>query len=225
MIHAFASRLLVPVLSGLVLASALPAQGGGATAKPAAIKKSAKAQKSEVPVQKAPAFPIAVVDIGLASTHTKAMQKGLEELQKMHSAFKRTLDGYTKEIETLRVEISMMKITTDEKIELQIELSAKVQRRDTAKERYDAVLNLRRGKMDAAVYREIEAALAGLSKAKGILLVLRKRTHQTVKEIVKKGGTPADATKRQISNDRLRNVLYNARAIDMTEDLIKYLKG
>ena len=221
--HPCLTRSFLPALSGLFLATALPAQVGEVQTRPASGDKSVKVQASpEVP---RPKFPIAVVDVGKASTHTKAMRKGLEELRAMHAAYQKALEALGKQLETLDLEISLMKIASPEKVEKQIEMSALLQRREASKKLYDATLAERRTKMDATVYREIEGALAELATRNGILLVLRKRGNPTIDEMVKKGSTPEEATKRQLGADRLRDVLYNAPAIDLTEDLIKYLKG
>jgi Skp family chaperone for outer membrane proteins len=170
-------------------------------------------------------FPIAVVDVGRASVHTKAMKGGLEELQKMHASYQAALGALSKQLESLDLEISLMKIASPEKMDKQIEMSGLIRRRDASKKLYDAALTDRRTKMDVLVYREIDAALAELAKKNGILLVLRKRAHTSTAEILKQGGTAEEATKRQIGSDRLRDVLYHAPAIDLTDDLIKYLKG
>ena len=191
-----------------------------------AVSKSARAEQS-VPKQggKPANFPIAVVDVGKASAHTKAMKSGLEELKKMHASYQAALGILSKQLESLDLEISLMKIPSPEKMEKQIVMSGLIRRRDASKKFYDAALTDRRTKMDVLVYREIAAALAELAKKNGILLVLRKRAHMSSEEVIKQGGTAEEATKRQIGTDRLRDVLYHAPAIDLTEDLIKYLKG
>lgn len=225
MIHSCAIRLFVPALSGLVLAFAVPAQAGKVGAKSVAGDKPAAGQKLPGPARGAPKFPIAVVDVARAAAHTKAMRGGLEELRKMGSSYQKTLSALAKQVETLDLEISLMKIASSEKVDKQIELSALLQREKAAKQLYAGMVNTRRDKMQVAVYLEIELALAELATRNGILLVLRKRTHQTEAEIMKQGRTAQAAIKQQLINAQSRDVLYNSPTIDLTEDLIKYLKG
>jgi len=223
MMHPRPTRSFLPALSGLFLAIALFGQTGEAQARPVSGEKSGVARPTQKPA--GPRLPIAVVDVGKASTHTKAMRNGLEELRTMHGAYQKSLEALGKQLETLDLEISLMKIASPEKVEKQIEMSALLRRREAAKKLYDGALAERRTRMDALVYREIEAALAELATRNGLLLVLRKRGNPTLDELVKTGSSPEEAVKRQLSADRLRNVLYSAPAIDLTEDLIKYLKG
>lgn len=224
MTHPCAIRLFVPALSGLLLALALPAQAGKAGAPPVAGNKTA-GQKPSESARKVPKFPIAVIDVAEAAAHTKAMRSGLDELRKMGASYQQTLNVLGKQIETLDLEISLMKIASSEKVEKQIELSALLQREKAAKQLYAGMVNTRRDKMQVSVYREIEAALAELATRNGILLVLRKRARPSIAEMVKKGRSEAAAVKQQLVSDQSRDVLYSSKTIDLTDDLVKYLKG
>ncbi len=218
-------RLFTSLSTALLLAFALPGQGKQAGLVDAKAGRSVTPGKS-VPLPKPrPEFPIAVVDVGKAAVHTKAMKVGRENMKRMHTLFKQSLATVGKELETLDLEISMMNNPSPQKMAKQIELAGLVREQEASKKLYDAALSRKRSETDNAVYREIEAALAQLAKRNGILLVLRKRTHHTVKDVVEQGGTEAEALSRQVSNDRLRDVLFHAAAIDLTDDLIKYLKG
>jgi Skp family chaperone for outer membrane proteins len=206
-------RLTIPLFVGLLVSQGLLAQ---AENKPGDPKPASTA--------KAVQLPIAVVDIGKASTHTKAAQSGLERLKAMHTSYQTKLNKIADTLTSLEAEMAVLK-DSPEKVDRQIDFASLVQRQRISQERYQKEIAKQRLTNDGEIYREVEAAIGELARRRGILLVLRKRAHMSVEELVGKDGDESEARQRQGSQDRLRDVLYTAASIDLTDDLIKYLKG
>ncbi len=171
-------------------------------------------------------IPFAVVDMEKAATHTKAFKKGMAEGAKQAQMYQKDIEGMKSQVKSFKLEIEMM-VVSPERMQKELEREALLGKLSLAGKMYNTELERQKVLNDDKIYQEVSVAVAELAARRGILLVLRKHPHLTIKEMLARrmARSAASAMNRQILANRQRGVIYHAPDLDITEDLIKYLKA
>lgn len=222
-------RTAALVLLAVLFVPVLPGQAGGEGSSPA----PAASRKAVVPPPAV--LPIAVVDIGRAQVHTKAHGHLQEQLREMSKHYQGKLDEMRDEIQQIEATMQSVTPTSTRYTELEIKRQGGLEKLRFAKERYRLALNRQQAHGQIEIQQELEEKIAALAQERRILLVLRTRPVTGVEEGVKEllAGTDtssqvdaeAKVLQKELDSALVRDVLYHAAELDITADLIKYLKG
>ncbi len=215
---------------GLALASPTAAQNGKTRKVTPAAAKAAQASKpnrAEAAGKRktAAAPPFAIVDMRKAASHTKAFKSGLATRAKMKDSYQKEIEAMTARIKSLKLEIEIMQVSP-ERMQKQLDCETLISRHGFATKMYNSDLERERVVNDDKIYVELQTAVAELANSRGILMVFRRRPHLTVREMLQKNfvRSETEGISHQIRANQQRSVIYHVADLDLTDDLIKYLK-
>ena len=233
-------RASLSVLVTLVLTAFAPAQVGDKGAKKVQAKPAAAGESGETSTDAAKTgaaagkrtetlekLPIAVVDMEKVAPHSKAYKSGRETLKRLGRVFNGKLKQIEGQIESLKLELQLLLQPSPEKIEKTLQLRSLIGRHGLADKLYSSEYGRQQAMNDNAIYKEVQAAVRELAQKRGIVLVLRKHTSISVAAMLDKKQALSEvaAIRKQTDRNRNRSVLYSAEGTDITEDVIKILKG
>ena len=217
------TRVLLPLVFGLAIAVASPAQGpekGEKGKAPAETKAPATRKVEPASHGKAVSLPIGVVDLDAVLEHTSAWKKGQDLLAQMKAHFEGKMKAADDKIESLQYALKLLN-DSPERDEKELELGALAQRRQLAAKLYNRELARARNRNEVQMVEEVDVVISVLAAKRGLLLVLRKRNPLKLPEKTPK----ADAARINSRRATQRNILYHAPSLEITQDVIKYLKG
>ena len=153
-------------------------------------------------------------------------KSGFETLKGMSQTFGGKLKQIEDKIEELKAELRLL-LESPERTDKTLELRSLVGRHRLAEEIYNSAIGRQQAANDDAIHKELQAAVRELAQKRGILLVLRKHSSLSIAAMMdkKQARTAAAALRKQTDQNRNRSVLYSAEGMDITEDVIKILKG
>ena len=207
---------LSPVLSVLFLTTAVQSQGDKNA------QEATDAAQAKVPTQM-----FAVVDIEEASQHTKAFAAAEEDMVRAQERFQQRIASFKDSLDALEAQIALLRPSL-ERTEKEIEAIGLQNTIKAAGEIYSQELTLINLKHKTKIYDEMNAAIEDLARRRGIAMVIRKRPIDSLEDIRAAAGpniTEGEALNERSRMFQARDVLYVAPEFDLTEDLIKILKG
>jgi Skp family chaperone for outer membrane proteins len=197
----------------LAAANLLPAQGPTGNAdKPAATKTAP-----------APAVSVGVVDLDKAiELYPKAIAER-ERLQTLSKTFAAEIDELTKQIDSIRSDLSLLKEGTNKREAREFELGMALKQREGLANLRKAQFDRELEKFELTIYQDVEVAVAEVAKMKGVQIVLRVRATPPPDEAGKEKET-GNAQKQRLAGYDRRHVWFASDEVDLTPALIKYLQ-
>lgn len=162
-----------------------------------------------------PLAAIGVVDMDRVATAYEKNIRLVKELNEALAKFHDRLNERFKEVEgKLKASIDAFDPYTPEWVEANVKYRSALSALEEERKLGNARLNRRRFEQKVEIYEDIERAIAKVAQARGVRLVLRWRA------LPEKA--PLDQRFQIHSN---RDLLYNDRALDLTETVIRMLKA
>lgn len=139
---------------------------------------------------------------------------GLGRLKQQRDAVQEQVDKAKRRFETVKLERDGLKPGSRERAEKDIELQVMLKEFELRERLFDADLDQKRDEILAAIYEDIEKAVAAVAKARGVDVVLRLHPGAA--------GDGSATAKTQIFERR--EVWYAADAVDLTPAIVKWLQ-
>lgn len=171
----------------------------------------------------AAALPIGVVNVQIARRATKAYQNYEQELKKRSTYYNKELDRRQDAVKALREEIISLEPSPD-KTRAIIAYEAEKRGLEVSRKQYQEELNRLQLSVQPQVFAELDAAIAELAKARGLVLVLRKTEVPSIGELVKSGMKEENARRLVLEDLSRRSLLYSSDAVDITQAVVQLLK-
>jgi Skp family chaperone for outer membrane proteins len=201
------SKQLV-ALAALAAAFSLPAQDGGKSAADAAAKPAAASSQT-----------IGVIDFAKAIEQYPKYVQMTAEIDSRRTAAKNQLQNLQKETAEKVEALRMVNQDSEEARDRAAEIELARNKQKLMAESLDRKIQLEEMRLLFEVYQDLEVAVAKVAKARGVDVVLRLHSMETV-DVGKL--VPRDLQRRLELLDR-RQVWYSSESVDLTADVIKLL--
>ncbi len=191
----------------------LPAQDGKPNPAPAAAD-AAAAKSAKAPV-------IGVVDFVKAIENYPKYTQGLGDIDKLGDAGQKQIDAIKKQIDGKLAEQQAVR-GSEEARDLQDEIEILNSQGKALRERLLRKMEIERMRLLAAVYQDLEEAIAKVAKARGVGLVLR--SHVIDDPAVSLAKLSPGALDSRVKIFERRQVWFASDELDLTADVINLLK-